>query len=169
MIDDYTCVRRREPTNEDRRMKRVIQHRLESKSVNRGNEVVEAKAVIWIPSDSGIKPVAIETAVSPDMIFNASEDLGRDRVNRWHAQAGQDRSVAALLGGKRGGFFIDLAANEPVILSNRWLLESNIVSFCLHLLNSAFSLAEPSREILTSRASVLRRILTTGIHWRRCQ
>jgi hypothetical protein len=55
--------------------------------------------------------------------FNDTDHGGRDRVGRWHAQAGQDRTVAALLRRQRGGFFLDLAANEPVVLSNTRTLE----------------------------------------------
>jgi len=58
--------------------------------------------------------------------FNASEDIGRDRRGTWHAQAGQDRTAAKLLRMRRGGFFLDLAANEPVILSNSRTLERDL-------------------------------------------
>jgi len=41
----------------------------------------------------------------------------------WHSQSGQDKLVSELLGNKRSGFFIDLAANEPVSISNTLALE----------------------------------------------
>lgn len=41
----------------------------------------------------------------------------------WPAQVGQDRLVAALLGEKRGGYFVDLAANNAYKLSNTFGLE----------------------------------------------
>lgn len=44
-------------------------------------------------------------------------------MNAWHSQEGQDRHIAAILKGKRGGYFIDLAANEPVQISNTRALE----------------------------------------------
>ena len=47
----------------------------------------------------------------------------RDTPHRWHSQFGQDRYVHALLGAKRGGFFVDLAANAPVHTSNTRALE----------------------------------------------
>ena len=47
----------------------------------------------------------------------------RDRPNAWHSDFGQDKYVQELLGGKRGGFFIDLAANNPIHSSNTRALE----------------------------------------------
>ena len=39
------------------------------------------------------------------------------------SQAGQDRTVLDILGGKRGGFFVDLAANDASHISNSVMLE----------------------------------------------
>ena len=47
----------------------------------------------------------------------------RDRPNTWHSDFGQDKYVRELFGGKRGGFFIDLAANNPIHSSNTRALE----------------------------------------------
>ena len=49
-------------------------------------------------------------------------DDGDDIPGVWHAQNGQDRRVVHILG-KRRGFFVDLAANKPVTLSNTRALE----------------------------------------------
>lgn len=49
--------------------------------------------------------------------------LPKDRRGTWHAQAGQDRIVADVFARKRDGFFVDLAANHPVYLSNTRTLE----------------------------------------------
>ena len=38
----------------------------------------------------------------------------------------KDRTAAKLLRSKRGGFFLDLAANEPVVLSNTRSLERDL-------------------------------------------
>ena len=46
-----------------------------------------------------------------------------DTPGVWHAQKGQDYRVAQILGGARKGFFVDLAANQPVTLSNTRTLE----------------------------------------------
>jgi FkbM family methyltransferase len=46
-----------------------------------------------------------------------------DESGTWHSQYAQDISVFALLGGKTGGFFIDLASNEPLAKSNTRALE----------------------------------------------
>lgn len=42
---------------------------------------------------------------------------------RWTSQDGQDRTVASLFREKRGGFFVDLAANDAVVFSNTLTLE----------------------------------------------
>lgn len=47
-----------------------------------------------------------------------------DRV-QWYSQARQDEVVAALLSGKKNGYFIDLASNDPVKISNTYALETN--------------------------------------------
>jgi FkbM family methyltransferase len=49
-----------------------------------------------------------------------------DAANTWTSEAGQDRVVAALLGGKRGGYFVDLAANLPFKQSNTRALERDL-------------------------------------------
>lgn len=49
--------------------------------------------------------------------------LPKDRRGSWHAQAGQDRIIADVFNNKREGFFVDLAANHPVYLSNTRTLE----------------------------------------------
>lgn len=46
-----------------------------------------------------------------------------DEPGRWHSDFRQDATVAALLAGQRGGFFVDLAANDPVCYSNTRALE----------------------------------------------
>ena len=43
--------------------------------------------------------------------------------NAWHSQVQQDALVAYLLNCKRGGFFVDLAANDAVEISNTFSLE----------------------------------------------
>ena len=43
----------------------------------------------------------------------------------WYSQARQDEVVAALLRYKRNGFFVDLAANDPVKISNTFAFEAN--------------------------------------------
>lgn len=43
--------------------------------------------------------------------------------DQWFSQAKQDQIVSSLLRNQRGGFFIDLAANAPVHISNTFALE----------------------------------------------
>lgn len=44
-------------------------------------------------------------------------------ANKWFSQFRQDEIVSRLLHGKRGGYFVDLAANDPVRISNTYSLE----------------------------------------------
>jgi len=44
----------------------------------------------------------------------------------WHAQVGQDRTIARLFGEQRGLYFVDLAANDPVLHSNSRSLERDL-------------------------------------------
>ena len=53
-------------------------------------------------------------------------DVRVDRQGTWHAQSGQDRTIAQLHAHKRGGFFVDLASNEPLHLSNTRHLERDL-------------------------------------------
>lgn len=47
------------------------------------------------------------------------------KANKWFSQFRQDEIVSKLLRNKRGGYFIDLAANDPVRISNTFALERN--------------------------------------------
>jgi hypothetical protein len=42
---------------------------------------------------------------------------------QWFSQAAQDELVIGLLRGKRDGYFVDLAANDALLLSNTYALE----------------------------------------------
>jgi hypothetical protein len=44
---------------------------------------------------------------------------------RWFSQVRQDEIVSTLLHGKRDGYFVDLAANDAVRISNTYALETN--------------------------------------------
>ena len=46
-----------------------------------------------------------------------------DKSGHWHSQSYQDYTVAQVFDFKKGGFFIDLASNEPVHISNSRALE----------------------------------------------
>lgn len=52
-----------------------------------------------------------------------AEAMNHGIQNDTFSQAGQDRYALELLGGKRNGFFVDLAANHALLLSNTYLLE----------------------------------------------
>jgi hypothetical protein len=49
--------------------------------------------------------------------------MDADVPGQWHSQAGQDQTIAALFEGVRDGFFVDLAANHPLFISNTRALE----------------------------------------------
>lgn len=57
----------------------------------------------------------------PAVYVGDMHDAGLD--SRWVSQVGQDRTVFHLFKGKRGGFFVDLAAHDAVDLSNTLTLE----------------------------------------------
>ena len=52
-----------------------------------------------------------------------SVPLAKETPGTWTSQSGQDRTVHRLLGERRGGFFVDLAANHAVLRSNSQALE----------------------------------------------
>ena len=58
-------------------------------------------------------------------ILGCGELLGPsiDAPGAWHSQGGQDRIVSSVFEGQRGGYFVDLAAASPVVLSNSRTLE----------------------------------------------
>lgn len=47
------------------------------------------------------------------------------KANKWFSQFRQDEVVSRLFHGKRGGYFIDLAANDAVRISNTYALETS--------------------------------------------
>ena len=57
---------------------------------------------------------AIDESTIPEEYFHS---------NRWFSQFRQDEVVARLLKGKRNGFYIDLAANDAIRISNTYALE----------------------------------------------
>jgi hypothetical protein len=75
--------------------------------------------VIHVMSDnSSFKALAM-----PENISMFLESYAWDYPGWWHSQAGQDHLVSTVLQGKTGGFFVDLAANRPVTISNTRALE----------------------------------------------
>jgi hypothetical protein len=57
-----------------------------------------------------------DTSNIPVPYFNA---------NRWFSQYRQDEIISALVHGKRNGYFVDLAANDAVRISNTYALETH--------------------------------------------
>ena len=49
-----------------------------------------------------------------------------DSPGTWNSQAGQDRMISSIFEGKRGGYFVDLAAASPIVLSNSRALERDL-------------------------------------------
>jgi hypothetical protein len=49
---------------------------------------------------------------------------GSDSIERNFSQAGQDLFVLSVLDGKRDGVFLDLGCNQPILINNTFLLES---------------------------------------------
>lgn len=46
-----------------------------------------------------------------------------DAPGTWHSQGGQDRMISSIFEGQRDGYFVDLAAAAPIVLSNSRALE----------------------------------------------
>jgi hypothetical protein len=74
---------------------------------------LEHRAKEATPSDSGWKTIDVYTG--PHVPYGNPKQL--------HSQAGQDWTVATLLGCKYDGYFIDLAANDAMQISNTLMLE----------------------------------------------
>ena len=75
---------------------------------------------------SGQEPAALPsngTIMRP--IYGLVDKLrfAKDQPGAWHSQLEQDRLIFKLLRRKRDGFFVDLAANHPVYISNTRTLE----------------------------------------------
>jgi hypothetical protein len=87
-------------------------------------------AIMHTPA-SADQPTRTNTGSSGDgwntiNVFYGSTDhavslLPKDQ--KWFAQARQDEAILSLLGNKRNGFFVDLAANDATKLSNTYALE----------------------------------------------
>jgi hypothetical protein len=54
-------------------------------------------------------------------VFVGNSTYGKPKA--WNSQVGQDQTIARIFGGKKNGFFVDLAANDAVELSNTLSLE----------------------------------------------
>jgi hypothetical protein len=63
-------------------------------------------------------------AVIPENMRLRLQFAGSDGVTRNFSQAGQDLFVLSLLDGKRNGIFLDLGCNQPILINNTFLLES---------------------------------------------
>jgi hypothetical protein len=78
---------------------------------------------------SGISPStnpSTENGWHSVQVFYGESDLFEQRLpadQKWFSQAGQDELIVGLLNGKTNGYFIDLAANDAVSLSNTYSLE----------------------------------------------
>lgn len=79
-------------------------------------------------NNTGMEPMPIErsgdtTRLTPIWQVTPSISFHEDVAGRWHSKGQQDQLVFALLSGKRSGYFVDLAANHPVFISNTRALE----------------------------------------------
>ena len=79
-----------------------------------------------------------------------------DLPGRWHAKGGQDQLIFALLGGKKAGFFVDLAANHPVFVSNTRTLERDYgwKGLCIEANPRYWALLRSSRDCKVVGAAV---------------
>jgi hypothetical protein len=76
-------------------------------------------------SDRGWKDVHVFFGDTTHLYDSSSIPRPYLEANQWFSQYRQDELVIALLHGKRNGYFIDLAANDPVRISNTYALETH--------------------------------------------
>jgi hypothetical protein len=81
------------------------------------------------PLRSRTRPAPADSAENGDWVWTA---VYRGNATRpphlaveWTSQVGQDRTIAEIFDEKRGGFFLDLAANDAAVLSNTLTLEQS--------------------------------------------
>ncbi|KAL7556850.1 hypothetical protein ACA910_016322 [Epithemia clementina (nom. ined.)] len=81
----------------------------------------------WIPNNTSRRTSTllegVGTANSSTTTSSTPKVLSRQHNHDWYSQARQDEIVVALLGGKRKGYFVDLAANDATHWSNTFALE----------------------------------------------
>lgn len=68
-------------------------------------------------------PPAASDEKSDPSLQQQKQPSHQQRSHQWFSQAHQDEVVSSLFKKKRGGFFVDLAANDATIISNSFALE----------------------------------------------
>lgn len=105
-------------------------------AANSESEPVRAVLRSTSPSVDVINPSQLSTPHSPSTkngwhsvdVFYGDSDIFEQTLpadQKWYSQAGQDQLIVELLNGKTNGYFIDLAANDAVSLSNTYSLEKS--------------------------------------------
>ena len=82
-----------------------------------------------VPSRGRMRPAPADSAENGEWVWTAVFRGNATRpphlAAQWTSQVGQDRTIAEIFDGKRGGFFLDLAANDAAVLSNTLMLEQS--------------------------------------------
>jgi hypothetical protein len=82
-----------------------------------------------VPSRVRMRPAPADSAENGEWVWTAVFRGNATRpphlAAQWTSQVGQDRTIAEIFDGKRGGFFLDLAANDATFLSNTLMLEQS--------------------------------------------
>ena len=86
-----------------------------------GDVKIKPKALASI-SDNNAMPME-KAGFHPIWVYTGKGSTKLPLGPKWHSQVGQDKIVFDFLGGKKNGYFIDLAANHAVSLSNTLGLE----------------------------------------------
>ena len=89
------------------------------------------------------------------------------RARRGHSQGGQDRIVSSVFEGQRGGYFVDLAAASPVVLSNSRTLERDFAWRGLCIEGNHRLIASLMRERKCSVVHTLISYFVIGAPWLR--
>lgn len=83
--------------------------------------------VLVPPQDGSARPAPADSAENGEWVWTAIYRGNASRpphlAEQWTSQVGQDRTIVDVFGGKRNGFFLDLAANDASHFSNTLTLE----------------------------------------------
>ena len=74
--------------------------------------------------NKAILPLARQQQSDGNNNNNSSSNNNNNNFRRWFSQSQQDEFVSRLLRNKRNGYFVDLAANDAIRISNTYALET---------------------------------------------
>ena len=79
----------------------------------------------WDDKSTGWSLVHVFYGTTNHLPYISNAPTNSFKCNTWFSQARQDELIFNLLSGKRNGYFVDIAANDAVKLSNTYSLETH--------------------------------------------